>query len=199
MQDVFVNASNKRWTKNCQHCGSVQAFNDKFSMLYAVKRNSRCNKCKGFTKAQRVKMSSAASRERVIRHSDKEYQKRFSAAVKAAMHSPHIRAKHLKALRESQWIKVKTDKGQLELLEKWNKLGFHFVANYQVNTETGLFYVDGYDESKRVIIEYDSKYHNRICQQQKDLIRQQQLIVALKPKRFWRFNSVNKTMLNVLV
>ena len=55
-------------------------------------------------------------------------------------------------LHQSQWLKVKTDKGQLELIDKWNKLGFDFEPNYQVKTDQDLFYVDGYDKEKNVAL-----------------------------------------------
>jgi very-short-patch-repair endonuclease len=115
-----------------------------------------------------------------------------------AMHRPEVRKRHMDALHHSEWIKVKTDKGQLELLEKWNLLGFHFEPNYPVKTETDLFYVDGYDKEKNIVLEYDGKYHKRPTQQEKDLIRQNKIIGTLNPKRFWRYDAVNKTVINAL-
>lgn len=113
------------------------------------------------------------------------------------MHRPEVRKKHLEGLHHSQWLKVRTDKGQIELLEKWNRLGFNFEANYQVKTDFDLFYLDGYDKSKNVVIEYDTKYHFKSAQMSKDMLRQQKIIDILKPKKFWRYNSQNKTIENV--
>ena len=58
-------------------------------------------------------------------------------------------------------------KGQLELINKWNKIGFNFEPNYQVKDDQDLFYIDGYDKERNVVLEYDSKYHNR--KQQKEI------------------------------
>ena len=118
--------------------------------------------------------------------------------VKEAMHRPDVRKKHITALLHSKWMKVRTDKGQIELLEKWNRLGFNFEPNYQIHTDSDLFYVDGYDSIHNVVMEYDSKYHNRLGQKKKDFTRQQIIIEVLKPKAFWRYDSTNKTFTNVI-
>ena len=93
---------------------------------------------------------------------------------------------------------ISTDFGQLEFLDKWNKLGFNFQPNYQIYTKDFLCYLDGYDKDKNVVVEYDSKYHNSRKQREKDLIRQNKIIDILKPKKFWRYNSENKQIKNVL-
>lgn len=117
-------------------------------------------------------------------------------SIVSAMHRPEVRKKHLAGLHHSKWLKVRTDKGQLEFLDKWNKLGFSFEPNYQVKTDTELFYIDGYDKEQNVVIEYDSKYHKR--NKSKDLIRQNKIIDILKPKKFWRYDAVEKQVENVL-
>jgi len=50
--------------------------------------------------------------------------------------------------------------------------------------------------NKNIVLEYDSKYHNR--QKQKDLVRQEKIINILKPKKFWRYDVVNKQCKNIL-
>lgn len=132
------------------------------------------------------------------RYLDPRERAQTSKTVKRAIHKPNVRKKHLDALYQSKWIKVRTDKGQLELLEKWNKLGFNFDPNFQIHTDLDLFYVDGYDKEKNVVMEYDSKYHQKTSQKQKDLIRQNKIINILKPKKFWRFDAINKQFRNVL-
>lgn len=132
------------------------------------------------------------------RYSDPNELQKMATAVKIAMHKPDVRKKHIEALSKTKWLKVRTDNGQLEMLEKWNRLGFRFEPNYQIKTEYDLFYVDGYDPVHNIILEYDGKYHRSIGQQQKDLIRQQKIIDILHPKKFWRYNSENKSFQNVL-
>jgi CRISPR/Cas system CSM-associated protein Csm5 (group 7 of RAMP superfamily) len=66
-----------------------------------------------------------------------------------------------------------------------------------IRTDTFLAYLDGYDKNKNVILEYDSKYHNRPNQKKADLIRQQKIIDVLNPKVFWRYDSVNDEFTDV--
>ena len=124
--------------------------------------------------------------------------KAAAKATRLAMRRPDVRERHLQALHRTQWIKVKTDHGQLEWIEKWNRLGFKFEPNYQFLTATDLFYIDGYDPIHNVVLEYDGKYHQRTHQKNKDLARQKKIIDALRPKKFWRYDSVNKWVYNVL-
>jgi hypothetical protein len=125
-------------------------------------------------------------------------RQKTSLLVKKAMHRPDVRKKHIDALFASKWLKVKCDVGQLELLEKWNKLGFNFEPNYSIKTENDLFYVDGYDRRNGTVLEFDTKYHFGLQQKTKDLLRQQKIISVLKPKRFWRFNSVDRMWSNIV-
>lgn len=142
----------------------------------------------------RIKMSSGQKR----RYSNPIELQKMADAVKLAMHRPDVRKRHMRALYRSNWLKVKADVGQMELLSKWNRLGFRFEPNYQVHTDTDLFYVDGYDPNHGVVIEYDSKYHKSLGQQEKDRVRERKIIDALQPKKFWRYDSGNKTISNVL-
>lgn len=196
---------NKEYTRNCPDCGKKLSYSSLISMNHS--KNRKCMSCgkkgqggyvKQYSTESKLKMSVSAKNDRIERYSDKENLKTLSAAVKIAMHKTDIREKHLNALHHSKWLKVRTDKGQLELIAKWNGLGFKFEPNYQVKTKTDLFYVDGFDKEKNVVLEYDSKYHKKSYQQQKDLIRQNKIIDILKPKKFFRYDAVNQKIENVL-
>lgn len=132
------------------------------------------------------------------RDRSEEEKRKLSEASKLAWETPEIRKKYHDALQQTQWLKVRTDKGQLELIEKWHRLGFEFEPNYQVRTTTDLFYVDGYDSIHNVILEYDGKYHLKPGQKDKDETRQQKIIKTLNPKKFWRYDSVNKTFHDII-
>ena len=62
------------------------------------------------------------------------------------------------------------------MIDKWNKLGFKFEINFQIYNGKYLYYIDGYDPIHNVVLEYDSKYHMKLKQQKKDLIRQQNIV-----------------------
>ena len=160
----------------------------------AKEKLSKINKERYNNPGEREKMSKIGEE----RYKNPTMREKTSKLVKLAMHRPDVRKRHIEALHQSKWLKVKTDKGQLELIEKWNRLGFNFQLNYQIHTDADLFYVDGYDKEHNVVLEYDGKYHNRLGQKQKDLIRQNKIINILKPNKFWRYDAPNKKWKNVL-
>ncbi len=131
-----------------------------------------------------------------MKHSrTKETKNKLSIALKVAWKDS---LKRKKMLERCRWKNTSADKGQLELLKKWNTIGFQFLPNYRVKTNTDLFYVDGYDPSHKVVLEYDSKYHFSEPQKSKDLVRQNKIIDILKPKKFWRYNAINKQFRDIL-
>ena len=132
------------------------------------------------------------------RYLSSEARKKTSDTTKLALHKPDIRKRHLISMAETKYLGRKTDKGQLEFLEKWNRLGFNFIPNYQIHTDVDLFYIDGYDPIRGVVLEYDTKYHKRLGQKQKDLVRQQKIIEILNPKKFWRYDAERKQFKNVI-
>lgn len=131
------------------------------------------------------------------RYKSEDERIKTSTAVKLAMHRPDTRKRHLAGLKQSGWLRVKMDKGQLELLKKWNGLGFNFEPNYQLHNDDFLCYIDGYDKDKNVVLEYDSKYHQKPSQKKADLIRQNNIIKYLNPKVFWRYDSVSNSFRSV--
>ena len=214
------------YMRNCPKCGKEIYHITKHILNQSIKGNRVCKTCSKlsinnpnfnthFSDERKDKISKSCSIDRIKRYSNKterdklsesqieryldvEQKKKTSKSVKSALHRPEVRKKHLDALHHSKWIKVRTDKGQLELINKWNKIGFNFEPNYQVKDDQDLFYIDGYDKERNVVLEYDSKYHNRKQQKEKDLVRQQKIIRILKPTAFWRYNSINKQCRNIL-
>lgn len=142
----------------------------------------------------RLKNSNAQKR----RYSDPLERKKTSGAVKIALHRPDVRKRYIKALAETRWLGKSFDRGQVELLNKWNRMGFKFESNYQVHTDDFLCYVDGYDKRNNVVIEYDGKYHTSLRQKERDLVRQNKIVEILNPRRFWRYNAVNKQWTNIM-
>jgi hypothetical protein len=213
---------NEKYKKNCPQCGKDMFYSSMDSLSHC--KNTKCNYCANVIRGkssnrkgchhrdeskQLISLSKIGIKESEViclkksesqkkRYSNIEERNNTSNVVKLAMHRPDVRKKHLDALHHSRWIKVKTDKGQLELLNKWNRLGFNFEPNYQLKTNEDLFYVDGYDKEKNVVLEYDSKYHKKLGQKNKDLIRQQKIINILNPNKFWRYNPDNKQFKDIL-
>jgi hypothetical protein len=127
-----------------------------------------------------------------------EYKQIFSEKSKNAWKNPSIRKKYQDAISRTNWLRVRCDDGQLELLNKWNRLGFNFEPNYQLKDDNFFYYLDGYDKEKNIVLEFDSEYHNKPSQKKKDIMRQQNIIKVLNPKKFWRYNLKSKTFKNVV-
>lgn len=205
------------WCKRCPSCDRVVVGKDgtsttKFNMSHSIIKSQKCHSC---VKVGRPTWASLHRQEHGRKISGKnhpfygkkhseEFKKKqrnrylgtslsiatkgkLSEASKKAWTNPEIRKRYVDALCRTKWIHVRTDKGQLELLEKWNQLGFKFIPNFQLRIGDELFYLDGYDSSQNVVLEYDSGYHSREGQKTQDRVREKKIINHLRPKRFWRY------------
>ena len=194
----------KMYSRSCPRCQKPIYYSLPSNFYRARKKNGSCKSCGGLGKivseATKHKLSENKLGDRNPKYwsgkkrdpiSDETRQK-MSNAVKSNWKNPEYRKRYYDALSKTRYLNVRTDKGQLELLDKWNRLGFKFEPNYQVHTDTDLFYVDGYDPIHKVVLEYDGKYHMRSSQIIKDNDRQQKIMNTLHPKKFWRYDAMNK-------
>lgn len=186
---------------NTRRLGTKQSESTKLKIGLAAKRRVPWNKGKKLSDETCHKMSVSRLGRSTIwlkKPRSEQDKERLRISSKAAWQSPEIRKKYHSGLIKTKWIKVRSDVGQLELLEKWNRLGFQFEPNYQIRTSEDLFFVDGYDPINNVVIEYDGKYHKKPYQQIKDFERQVKIIDTLNPKKFWRYDAVNKQFRNAI-
>lgn len=185
------------YKKKCLSCGDETIYKGMWARCtYSKNKNKVCKKCSQIGKHNGNK--NGLYGKQYNSEMRKKLSEKCKISIKIAMHRPDVREKHLKALADTKYLKCKTDKGQLELLEKWNRLGFQFEPNFQVYTGKDLFYIDGYDKKNNIVLEYDSKYHNTSFQKKKDIIREKKIIDILNPKKFWRYNVVSNQINNIL-
>ena len=204
----------KKYSKECPQCKRLISFGRSDSLGKSIRENCVCKSCMmhnrkstGFYTNERRNRKISESRKVYIGEKNHRFGKRhsfdtrqkmsvsLSKAMKESWKKPELRAKFLNNLK---WKNVRFDNGQLELLDKWNRLGFNFIPNYRLKSNEHLYYLDGYDSEKNVIIEYDSKYHDSPSQKEKDAIRASKIIKLLNPKKFWRYNKTKKTMIDIL-
>lgn len=194
---------NKGYLLKCPLCKNNRWLKTKENVRRSIKYNKNCNSCAQSINKTGIKLSDKTKNKMSLsqtkRYSNIHERMQASEIAKIAMHRPDVRIKHINALHHSKWIKVRTDKGQSELLEKWNRLGFQFEPNYQLKTDLDLFYIDGYDINRNIVMEYDGKYHNKTNQRKKDLIRQNKIISILNPKKFWRYDSINRIFNDIYI
>lgn len=207
------------WCKRCPSCkieivGKDRSETTKFNVSHSITKGKVCHSCikvgkPTWASLHKEEMSKAVSGNKhpfYGRKHTKEFKKwqsdrlrgrKLPEETKEKLHYsntkawkvPSVRRKYNEALMRTKWLKVRTDVGQIELLSKWNRLGFNFHPNYQVKVGDDLFYIDGYDSNNNVVLEFDSSYHDRPSQSMKDLDRQKKIIKILNPKRFWRYNA----------
>lgn len=212
------------WHSKCSNCQKVVDVLYKSNATTNVRKNRKCASC-----SSKIKVNLFNFHFKPGHIHNNECKEKISKSVKKSMYRPDIRKKHIDAIdtienreklsviRKLVWqntesrkryheslIKTKflgrrCDIGQPELIEKWNKLGFNFEINYPLHSDQDLFYLDGYDKERNVVFEYDGEYHNRRHQREKDLVRQQKIIEILNPKKFWRYDAVNKQIKNILI
>jgi hypothetical protein len=203
------------YKRNCPKCNKLQVYKFYNSLYKATKGNKLCKSCcrigEKFSSEHKKKLSERKigtkqtmnarlknSNTQRQRYLDPAVRKMTSETTRIALHRPDIRKKHIESMIKVNLLGNSTDIGCNELLNKWNRLGFIFEPNYQVHTDDFLCYLDGYDKEKNIVMEYDSKYHQKPSQKERDLVRQEKIINVLHPKKFWRYNAVNKQWTNVV-
>jgi hypothetical protein len=128
-----------------------------------------------------------------------EVRKKQVDAIQKSFKRIDVRRNIHNALLKTKFLGKRCDIGQPEMIKKWNSLGFNFEINYPITDDSGfLAYLDGYDKKHNIVLEYDSKYHLKPKQKEKDMIRQNKIVNILKPKKFWRYNSETKQIKNIL-
>ena len=58
------------------------------------------------------------------------------------------------------------------------------------------YFLDAYDKTRNIVVEYDESYHNRPCKHKRDLIRQQEIISHLHCQ-FYRYDATNERLIKV--
>lgn len=191
-----VSVSGNGFLLKCKDCSSSRFLKTRESVRRALVLNRPCLSCANTKKVKGIKFSefrkSVHSLSQKRRYLNPMESLKTSKSVFEAMNRPEVKRNHTEALFRSGYLVPRMDLGQPEMLEKWNRLGFKFIPNYKVKCDNHLFYLDGYDSNNNVVFEFDSPYHKKFGQKNKDLIRQDLIIKTLNPKSFWRYDSVEK-------
>jgi hypothetical protein len=60
------------------------------------------------------------------------------------------------------------------------------------------YLLDGYDEEKNIVFEYDEPKHNAPSVKKKDVIRQQRIIKKIRPSMFIRYDEQNNRLYDII-
>ena len=91
-----------------------------------------------------------------------------------------IRVAMLKRLEQLK-IEPSVDRGAKDWFFAVEKLGYNFTQNYMLK-EIG-YMVDGYDAIEHIVVEYDTPYHVRQKQKERDAKRQNHIIAYFESKQ----------------
>lgn len=92
---------------------------------------------------------------------------------------------------------IMVDKGSIRFFENLKKVGLdQFIPNYVV-PEINVV-LDFYDPCSKIVIEFDSVYHSKPRQREKDRLREQRIIRFLHPNQFWRVEEMSKSFKNIM-
>ena len=219
---------NGNWCKQCPKCNRIVESKGgtsdlMYSMSYSITKQQVCHSCikigkPSWSSLNRKEFGKMISREKhpmygrhhteeMKRNQSKRYigtklseetKRRVSEGVRKSWQNPTRKEKQYASMIRLGTANVACDVGQPEFINKWNNLGFNFKINYLINCDSNLYYVDGYDENKNIVIEYDTHYHNKSYQRVKDKIRQDKIISYLSPTKFWRYNKKTGVFTDVI-
>lgn len=186
------------WKRICKKCGKEMIYSSRYSFNTGKRTNAICRKC--------ATLESSKHFDRSVFKTE-EYRKRQSEMMLKARQTDSYgeefkekcRINKLKKIHKQGVAKTYNENACKFIDEVNKKFGYNLQhalsgGEYQVSG----FSLDGYDENKNVIFEYDEPKHNKKSQIKKDKIRQQIIIDKLKPVSFLRFNEEYKKLVDVV-
>jgi len=203
------------WFRKCPGCGKELKYMSENNALKAMQKEARCQTCCRLgsrnpfykrthsdvfkKKMSNIHLGTKHSEETKIKiglNSGKTWVgRKHSEETKRKMRSNLLRK------FESSGIGQCIDVGATQFFEKYNKEN---DANFQPRRFIDLGYdADGYDENLHSWIEYDTKYHKKIGQQKKDVVRQKNIIqyfenIGNPLKKFLRVDATNNEEAKVI-
>lgn len=186
------------WTRVCKECGKEMKYSCKRAFVLCEKNNGLCRVC-GTKKASLTKdfsiFKTIEYREKQSKMmKDKRKTNSFGESFKEK-----CRINKLKKIQEQGVAKTYNENACKFIDELNKKLGLnlqHALNGGEFNVSG--FSLDGYDEKKNVVFEYDEPKHNKKCQIKKDKYRQQIIIEKLKPVKFLRFNEEYNVLKDII-
>jgi len=184
------------WKRRC-NCGNEMIYSCRRSYNTGRRTNSICRECA-------VKLSHKSDPREFFNTYD--YRKKMSNALKKVRCTASYGEEFKKKCRlnKARWIK-------LNVGPKYNKKACQFIdeLNNKMNwnlrhaenggeKEIEGFFVDGYDDVRNIIFEYDEPKHHTLSQEKKDRIKEKVIIEKIHPSKFIRYSERYKTIYDVV-
>ena len=175
--------------RNCK-CGKVLKYNCRQGLNHSKKYDSICRNCAAKESAKII--------DRSFQKTDK-YREMMSNALK---NSEKNKNKFTEKFREKLRIAKLNQIRKLGTKYTYNPIACKFIDEYGkkhgYNFQHAMnggekiiagYSLDGYDENKNVVFEYDEPKHNCLSVKKNDKIREQRIIEKIKPVMFIRYNE----------
>ena len=182
------------WERTCSGCGKIMTYDSRASYKVCCRNNSMCRKC-GITK-------SMAERD-LSWMRDMGYREKMSVACTGKRHSDKTKEK-LRIIKLEQIKRLGTQHNYnpdaCRFIDEFrNRLGYNFkhVMNGGEVMISG-YLVDGYDKINNIVFEYDEPKHNILCHKKKDRVREKNIIEAIHPSKFIRYNEQDNTLRDII-
>lgn len=168
---IFISMTD--FKRLCPKCGKELTYTRKDHFNRAVSKNSTCKPCFYSNREIHLKRRNILRSEEIrekISNGTKEGMLKTGNGYRTAEQNRKCQLKRMERLG----ISACEDEGAREWFDRYNK---ETNSNFQPKRFDELgYFADGYDETRHIWIEYDTKYHSMLYQQKKDEIRQNNIV-----------------------
>ncbi len=190
MQDI-------RYSKICPNCGKIVYYKTIGSYYANKNKQSLCRRCKGIAHSEilkgRIRPPFTKDWRRHISESHKN-----SKIWKNSMNTPEYKEKHrqkmLRLIRENK-SKVRYNPKACEIFDFLNKkLGWngHHAKN-EMEKSVDIFFLDYYEPSLNIAIEWDEKHHNKSYHRKRDGFKSKIILETINCE-FYRIDETKRVV-----
>lgn len=198
--NIFIYIDSNKHYRICNICKEKIIYKTIESYWSNKNKNSPCKKCTEKTHSLKLKGKKRMPFSDEWKKNISDGHKKSEVWIKS-MNTPEYKQKHrekMMRLIKEQKTKVCINKlacdffNLLNMALNWS--GYHGLNDkeYQLN----YYFLDYYDKTNNIVIEWDEKYHNRKKQKEKDTIRQKYIIETLNCS-FYRIDEITKKVYKV--
>jgi hypothetical protein len=191
--------TSEKWKRICSSCQKEIVYKSVKSYLNCVRDNTKCRKCAAIENSK---------------YKDKTYFK--SLEYREKMSKQLTEARKTSSYGESFKQKCRINRAVQTLLGIQNKPNYNknaclfieqinrkFNWNLQHAENGGEkiidgFFLDGYDDKRNIVFEYDEPKHNTLSQEKRDRIKERIVIRKINPLKFIRYDERYNKMYDIV-
>lgn len=186
------------WRRICK-CGTEMIYSCRNSFNEGQRRKSICRKCA-------VKESSL-KKDYLWMRSD-EYRNKMKISISKIRNTDRYGYNFKEKCRKNKanWILLKLgnkpnyNKNACRFIDKLNSQFGWKLIHAENGGEKMIegFFIDGYDEEKNIVFEYDEPKHHTLSQEKRDRIKEQVIIKKINPIKFIRYSERHNVLYDII-